>query len=215
MVKERHCLTNIAINLIRNVLRCVLSTICHWHEEKKKNVIMQKNQKQTSNHFLTFSAHCQTFFAQLYQIPLSLSSLSSLAVFLLLSVLPTSPLSDPYTPPFSHLLSSVYHSINPPISAQWGLALFLSDVWKCPQCEGTGVWGGAHAAYEDVESLWPLRLTERQTQDNGLYWACLSWPPGTSQPLLHLTLGFFLFFLELPPGWEKIDDPVYGVYYVE
>lgn len=22
-------------------------------------------------------------------------------------------------------------------------------------------------------------------------------------------------FLELPAGWEKIEDPVYGVYYVE
>uniref|UniRef100_A0A8C2Z2J0 Membrane-associated guanylate kinase, WW and PDZ domain-containing protein 1 n=1 Tax=Cyclopterus lumpus TaxID=8103 RepID=A0A8C2Z2J0_CYCLU len=25
----------------------------------------------------------------------------------------------------------------------------------------------------------------------------------------------FFVFLELPPGWEKIDDPVYGVYYVD
>lgn len=26
---------------------------------------------------------------------------------------------------------------------------------------------------------------------------------------------FFFPTAELPPGWEKIDDPVYGVYYVE
>lgn len=25
----------------------------------------------------------------------------------------------------------------------------------------------------------------------------------------------FFFFAELPYGWEKIDDPIYGSYYVE
>lgn len=32
-----------------------------------------------------------------------------------------------------------------------------------------------------------------------------------------LVSSFFSFppTAELPPGWEKIDDPVYGVYYVE
>uniref|UniRef100_A0A673A3T9 Membrane-associated guanylate kinase, WW and PDZ domain-containing protein 1 n=1 Tax=Sphaeramia orbicularis TaxID=375764 RepID=A0A673A3T9_9TELE len=34
-----------------------------------------------------------------------------------------------------------------------------------------------------------------------------------------VTIFFFFFLhfllLELPPGWEKIDDPVYGVYYVD
>lgn len=30
-----------------------------------------------------------------------------------------------------------------------------------------------------------------------------------------LTVFFFDYISELPPGWEKIDDPVYGVYYVE
>uniref|UniRef100_A0A7N8WZZ4 Membrane-associated guanylate kinase, WW and PDZ domain-containing protein 1 n=1 Tax=Mastacembelus armatus TaxID=205130 RepID=A0A7N8WZZ4_9TELE len=32
---------------------------------------------------------------------------------------------------------------------------------------------------------------------------------------LCLTLFFFFLSVELPPGWEKIDDPVYGVYYVD
>lgn len=33
-----------------------------------------------------------------------------------------------------------------------------------------------------------------------------------------LILNVFFFFFEisdLPPGWERIEDPVYGVYYVE
>lgn len=28
-------------------------------------------------------------------------------------------------------------------------------------------------------------------------------------------LSLFFFFSELPYGWEKIDDPIYGSYYVE
>uniref|UniRef100_A0A8C4I5C7 Membrane-associated guanylate kinase, WW and PDZ domain-containing protein 1 n=1 Tax=Dicentrarchus labrax TaxID=13489 RepID=A0A8C4I5C7_DICLA len=35
-----------------------------------------------------------------------------------------------------------------------------------------------------------------------------------SFPLSH-SVFFSHFYLELPPGWEKIDDPVYGVYYVD
>ncbi len=29
------------------------------------------------------------------------------------------------------------------------------------------------------------------------------------------TIFFFFFSTELPYGWEKIDDPIYGSYYVE
>ena len=28
-------------------------------------------------------------------------------------------------------------------------------------------------------------------------------------------LWMFFYFSELPAGWEKIEDPVYGIYYVE
>lgn len=65
-----------------------------------------------------------------------------------------------------------------------------------------------------VESLVPWGWTDRQTQEAGLRWAFTSSPP---HPAI-LTVDFYLFvslFAELPPGWEKIDDPVYGVYYVE
>lgn len=33
-------------------------------------------------------------------------------------------------------------------------------------------------------------------------------------PALEASVMLFLF-PELPAGWEKIEDPVYGVYYVE
>lgn len=38
-------------------------------------------------------------------------------------------------------------------------------------------------------------------------------------PRVHLTnkllIIVFFFLPELPYGWEKIDDPIYGSYYVE
>lgn len=34
------------------------------------------------------------------------------------------------------------------------------------------------------------------------------------KPALEASVMLFLF-PELPAGWEKIEDPVYGVYYVE
>lgn len=33
-------------------------------------------------------------------------------------------------------------------------------------------------------------------------------------PAMEASVTLFLF-PELPAGWEKIEDPVYGVYYVE
>lgn len=35
------------------------------------------------------------------------------------------------------------------------------------------------------------------------------------QALHYGCLCFVFFFAELPYGWEKIDDPIYGSYYVE
>lgn len=35
-----------------------------------------------------------------------------------------------------------------------------------------------------------------------------------TKPALGASVMLFLF-PELPAGWEKIEDPVYGVYYVE
>lgn len=227
--KDSRFLTNQAIKIIKNVLLCCIRwTVCHWGEEY---IIMQKI---SSSYSLTFSAHRQPFLGWydrlfLRQFPLHVTFTRLFLLFVpLLSVLPVFLLPDPFTTPFPHLLSSLHPSIHLPIYAQGGLALFLSDVWKCQQCEGTvgvRVWGeGERQACEAVESLWSWTLTDRQTQweAKGLLWACLwwlnTWPPATLQSFSHfpcLTLSFLSVSSELPPGWEKIDDPVYGVYYVE
>lgn len=122
-----------------------------WGEGMKTDFIMQKLfTKYTFFFFL--SANWHTFFCTRFGtwiIPgfpdLTFTWLSLLA-FPPFSALPAFPHSDPFTTPFSYLLSSLHPSIHPPISAQGGLALFLSDVWKCQPCEGTGTrgeWGGA------------------------------------------------------------------------
>lgn len=142
--------------------------------------------------------------------------------------LPCLPSPWPLPPLPSHTSFHLPHpSIHPPISAQGGLALLLSDVWKCQQCEGTGTG--------QPDSLWSCWVTVAHETD----WQADS-VRGKRSPLgsplmaqyiapSNLTaLSFFLLvpsvsfclfslllFVELPPGWEKIDDPVYGVYYVE
>lgn len=121
-------------------------------------------------------------------------------------------------------LSSLYPPprIHTSTCADGGLALFLSDGWKCQHCEGDR-GENSQTACEAVELLWPRRLT-----DGPITMAWQKVFPGFATngsihgflqvkiyllPLSHYL--FFFFFTELPPGWEKIDDPVYGVYYVE
>lgn len=114
-------------------------------------------------------------------------------------------LPPPALPLPRHLTLSFVHQ-PPPISAQRGQAP-LSLIWH----EEMSVW---------CKNLLPVKM---------LTHCCpWDWQAGkkggklTLQPLVFnfpcLTVFSFVFllsFIELPPGWEKIDDPVYGVYYVE
>lgn len=120
-------------------------------------------------------------------------------------------------------LSSLYPPprIHTSTCADGGLALFLSDGWKCQHCEGTevrtarqpvkllscsglGDWLTGRLQWRGKRSFLALPQMAQYTascKSRFTYFLCL--------------IIFFFFFTELPPGWEKIDDPVYGVYYVE
>lgn len=112
--------------------------------------------------------------------------------------------------------------LSPPCPPTWPLQhLFPPPAFFCLSChssthlcpvgscsiliwcvEMSAMWEDWGWGREDVRPvkmlshLRPLRPTERQKQDKGLYWACLLWPPVTQQPgiFLHLTLFSFSFF---------------------
>lgn len=136
-------------------------------------------------------------FAHLYQIPPS--SLFSLAVFPSLSLLhaplPLWPLQHLFPPPAFFCLSCHSSTHLCPVGSCSILiwCVEMSAMWED--------WGWGREDVRPVKMLShlrPLRPTERQKQDKGLYWACPSWPPVTPQPgiFLHLTL-FFLFIFSL------------------
>lgn len=105
---------------------------------------------------------------------------------------------------------------------RWGSCSVL--IWWV---EMSTLWGGQR--WEQPDSLWSCWAALASETDwradyngvaKGLSWLCHKWLNTrlpASQDLLtsFVSLSFFFFFTELPPGWEKIDDPVYGVYYVE
>ena len=140
-------------------------------------------------------------------------------------------LPSPPRPPHSFL--PPFHlpplSSHPFISAQWGLAVFLSDVWKCQQCEVTEA-GTARQSVKLPGYSGPgesVSQSDRQTDTMERQKGSAGLGSNSSMRgfLQHHNLEFSSFnpslcsvslpFIELPPGWEKIDDPVYGVYYVE
>lgn len=64
-----------------------------------------------------------------------------------------------------------------------------------------------HSKHRPVQLSAPGSLTQvRRTKDME--------PSTTEAVVCHLNLFSFVF-PELPYGWEKIDDPIYGSYYVE
>lgn len=75
---------------------------------------------------------------------------------------------------------------------------------KLLSCSGLGDWLTGRLQWRGKRSFLALPQMAQYTascKSRFTYFLCL--------------IIFFFFFTELPPGWEKIDDPVYGVYYVE
>lgn len=209
-------------------VECCFSSV--WGERKEEKSFIQK----PTNHLTEFST-C------LFSFNLFCTKVSKPGIFHLLSVIYNFtrlffiavfslyffPLPVLLSTSFSRFPSHVPFISLPPSShsyihlCPWGSCSVL--IWWV---EMSALWGGQR--WEQPDSLWSCWAALASETDwradyndvaKGLSWLCLKWLNTrlpASQDLLtsFVSLSFF-FFTELPPGWEKIDDPVYGVYYVE
>lgn len=104
---------------------------------------------------------------------------------------PPLPLTSPLLSP-TCFLQSIASSIQPSLPPSGVLLSFYLMRENVRQCEGLR---SSHTPCEVVESLFPSGPADRQTQERGLRWAYLRWPPVTLRPFPSFSL--FSFSLSL------------------
>uniref|UniRef100_A0A4W6FDI1 Membrane-associated guanylate kinase, WW and PDZ domain-containing protein 1 n=1 Tax=Lates calcarifer TaxID=8187 RepID=A0A4W6FDI1_LATCA len=86
----------------------------------------------------------------------------------------------------------------------------LPDNWEMAYTENGEVYFIDHntktTSWIDPRCLDKPQKPLEECEDDGIF---------PHFPLSHSVFFSLSLFIELPPGWEKIDDPVYGVYYVD
>lgn len=92
---------------------------------------------------------------------------------------------------------------------QTSTSVGISQWW--PSTGGTG-WGVVPALQRGLWSFWKVPKARSDLLMSFSCWAGAA--ACQKKPALEVSVMLFLF-PELPAGWEKIEDPVYGVYYVE